>query len=150
MIIAPYTGKNKVIDIVSFTQLSRWKHPIIRGYAYSYITNKMIEQARFHPYFSMVNVQKEHEDDNSGNNFYISMEIWHAIRIAKLAECISFEGLKKAIIIDTMTNANAIMCIPDGHHRIRAMQYLGHTAFYAGISGFCKDIEQLLRIKESV
>jgi hypothetical protein len=69
----------------------------------------------------------------------------HAYRVAALVRAFrAGERMHRTISVDTFTNGQCSSCICNGHHRIRALQFMGVPAGPFGLSGLLDELEGLV------
>lgn len=123
-----------------------WEYPIWKGYQYDNITDTEIEKvlSNYQNILLKINPNLDWEDDYYLRECLdIPDELKHAARIAKLVQVILIGNKVTPITIDTFSVDNCKNCIPNGHHRIRALQYLKYDRFPASLSGYTYLIKQL-------
>ena len=130
----------KCFSLISFRLL--YKSPYFYGFAYDYISDEEIEES--FQYIQFVNIEIEWQDDYElSNNKNIPDKLKHAIRVAKLVDIIRNNKGIDAVSFDTYSKG--LSFISDGHHRIRALQYLQYEYFPASIAGTISLIQKITR-----
>ena len=75
----------------------------------------------------------------------------HAYRVAALVRELQLGGkLKSAISLDTFSNVHCCNSISDGHHRVRALQYLDMASGPFSLSGELDVLEDMVAIAGAV
>ena len=93
---------------------------------------------------SKVDIERDWQDDTLFDDSSMDFEFVHALRIAVLILSIERGNGVKPVFLDTMVGGDCCSCIFDGHHRIRALQYLGYTHFPVSCSGEVRLINQIV------
>ena len=133
------------VDMIGFEKIYNWDCLLFTGFQYDDISDKMIEEALLYNKFDKIDISKGWEDDDFLEaDTSISDDIKHAIRVAALVMHIRDGGGVNPVNLDTFTMNVCRSCISDGHHRIRALQYLGYTHFPAYCSGEVKLLKCLI------
>ncbi|CAH6993054.1 hypothetical protein VCHA53O466_140160 [Vibrio chagasii] len=127
----------------------------LTGFQYDYVTDADIEFCLQHPLLDVIDINLDWEaDDFLAESEAISEDLKHALRIARLVKDIKAgDFVMNAVEFDTYVSDRCKSCISNGHHRIRALQYLGFTGFPATMSGdedFIDDIGALYLKREPV
>lgn len=136
---------------IEFSKLTQWCDDmgIVSGFQYDAISNSDIDAAiKDTENLKMVDPLCDWEDDQwLRDQTSIPEDQKHAYRVAAMvAEILSGGCIKNAIELDTFSMQNCCSCIPNGHHRIRAMQYLGMTSGPFSLSGHLDLLEELVQI----
>lgn len=144
MNILPYNNVlNYEIDYLQISKLITWTDPFYREFCYSYIIDEEITTALGNKQLIKVNPNIDHQDDVFLLNLDVSDTDKHIFRVASLVEDIrKFGKLNNLIEMDTFATTCGFF-INDGHHRIRAAQYLGYDILPFSCSG---DLDQLERL----
>ena len=130
------------VSWISFEKIKNWTHPVRKGFQYDSISNELIVMALAHPYLNKIDISIDWEDDHAlREQKDIHEELKHPLRIAKLIEHIRNDGGINPVDLDTYSNCCS--CICNGHHRIRALQFLGYDCFPAYCSGIVSLINDL-------
>jgi hypothetical protein len=155
-----YIHPNKILKIlinnkykeavwVKFDDINNWDFIILKNFQYDFVTDSDIDFCLNHPDLNNVNPHIDWEDDHYLANIKnIKNELKHAMRIASLI--LEFNKINSSINpidIDTMAANHCFSSIPNGHHRIRALQYLGYDGFPAYLNGHCSDLDKLRSFK---
>jgi hypothetical protein len=137
---------------VKFKHIEKWDYSIWKGFQYDYISDEMITNALNYSNLDNIDLNIDWEDDYLlQNDNSISDEFKHAIRIAGLVKKIQSNGIEiiQPIIIDTFTVETCCSCIYNGHHRIKALQYLKYDRFPASLNGYNSELKKLRPTKKS-
>lgn len=133
---------------LNLTKLKEWDYPFFLGFAYDAVTDEDIEAALTDVVnLPHVDVRLDWEDDRwLEQHTGIPASQKHAYRIAALVRAFR-EGdvMQRTIALDTFTVGTCCSCVPNGHHRIRALQYLGVHSGPFGLSGLVDVLEDLVR-----
>ena len=143
------------VQWVCFHKIARWGYPYIQSFAYDWISNKYIDRMNNHPLLLKTDLSKDWQDDifdiTDPSLFppdYIQYPTirmdYHPLRVRAIIEHLINRGWIAPITLDTYSNRSCPNCISDGHHRIRALQYLGYTHFPAYCSGLINEIERII------
>ena len=116
------------------------------GFCYTqHVTDNAITKALNSDLLINIDADLEHEDDRWLRETDSIKDVdKHAFRVASVIQSIKKNGLKHPIIIDTMTYNYTICGIPDGHHRLRALEYMGYNYALFSLSGYMDEIEELV------
>lgn len=131
---------------LEFKKIALWEYPVFHGFAYDHIPDDKIKAAVDHPLLEQVNVSLDWEDDEFlVNEQRIPEEDKHAFRVAALVKSFSSgQPMQESIELDTFSIGQCASCVPNGHHRVRALQYLGLTAGPFALSGSLDELEGLV------
>lgn len=115
-------------------------------FQYDHVSDKQILEALNDvESLSKVNPDLDWEDDSFlYDTDTVKEEDKHAYRIAALIRSIQKEGVKHAIEFDTFSMDRCLSSIPNGHHRIRALQYLSIDIVPFCMNGHLDLIEPIL------
>ncbi|WP_199438674.1 hypothetical protein [Vibrio owensii] len=133
------------VEFLAFSAFSKYKFSI-PGFAYDHINNDIIEKALQSEEFENVNINCGWEQDTYLlNASHLDDEFKHALRIAKIINLI-LDGTFKftPVNFDTHYIEKCMSGISDGHHRIRALRYLGYSEIPCYLSGSEQIIDELL------
>lgn len=126
-----------------------WDFPFHRGFQYDDITDEHIAAALV-DVDNLACVLPDIEWQCDGwleRNQTIPAGRKHAYRVAALVHAFRGENvLKNGISLDTFCVSQCCSCVPDGHHRIRALQYLGFPAGPFWLGGHVEPLEDLVRL----
>jgi hypothetical protein len=148
-IVTPYFDVTGDVNLIPFEALAQWKYPFIQGFQYDDITDSLIDQALFSTIVDKVNIDIEHEDDKFLLKANYPEEYKHALRIAAIVKHLHRGGkLNKPIEIDTFWINTCCSCIGDGHHRLRALQYVKADCFVASLSGEIQELDKLIELSK--
>lgn len=116
-------------------------------FQYDYITDDQINLALSNiELLSKVNPKLDWEVDCFlYNTDECAEEMKHAYRVASIINSILAQGIEHPIEFDTFTMFKCYSCITNGHHRIRALQFLKINIMPLSISGALDIIEQILQ-----
>jgi hypothetical protein len=133
------------VNMISFKRINTWEAASLRGFQYDNVTDNMIKKALKYPKLDNIDCNIDWEDDEFlQNDDSVKDTLKHAIRVAKLIQIISAGGGVIPITIDTFCADYCCSCVSNGHHRIRALQYLGYTHFPASCSGIVSLINKII------
>jgi hypothetical protein len=137
------------LDIIPFDKITRWEFPFFSGFQYDYISNEMIEVALRSPQLTNIDINIDWEDDEyleelSDDTVELSDDMKHAYRIAALINAFKNGASVNPVSIDTFVMDKCCLCIYNGHHRIRALQYQLFDFFPAYCSG---DVDEIKKIR---
>lgn len=134
---------------LQFDRISHWEVSVLHGFQYDSITDTDIAEA-LQDRDRLMNVDCNIDWENDrwlARNEEIQDSKKHAYRVASLIEAMtSGRLLQKSINLDTYSNGSCCSCVCDGHHRIRALQYLGLQAGPFSLSGLVDALEELVAI----
>lgn len=132
-----------------FNKIKKWPGVGLIGFQYDAISDQDIALALADvDNLQHVVTSVDWEDDEwLAENTAIAPTQKHAYRVAALvAEFQSGAVLKQAIELDTFCCMRARSCVPNGHHRIRALQFLKLSAGPFDLSGNINSLEKLISI----
>jgi len=132
-------------DIVTHKQMASWKFPAWTGYQYDSISDELINEALNHPDIKHIDINIDWEDDKFLQDHNMREEMKHPMRIAKLVIHFRNSGAVYPVSIDTYARNYCKSCVSNGHHRIRALQFMGYDSFPAYCAGVVDVIEELLQ-----
>ncbi|KWU26275.1 hypothetical protein [Burkholderia cenocepacia] len=138
---------------LTFEKIRDWDFPVYSGFAYDWLSDDDIQAALADgPRLINVDPQIDWEDDRwLSACTTIPEERKHAYRVAALVRAFSAgEKMHRTINLDTFTNGRCTNCIANGHHRIRALQFLGVSVGPFGLSGLVDELERLVSIAGAV
>lgn len=72
-------------------------------------------------------------------------EMKHAYRVASVINSILSEGIENPVEFDTFSMFKCHSCITNGHHRVRALQFLKINILPLSMSGSCDIIDYVLQ-----
>jgi hypothetical protein len=131
--------------LLSFKRLEQWKYPAFPGFQYDFIPDAMITWALTWSRLDQVDLSIGWEDDIFlYNEESLSGELKHALRVARLVKHIREGGTVYPVELDTFNVNNCCSCISDGHHRIRALQYLKLPAVPISLNGHIDELNILM------
>lgn len=122
---------------------------LFNGFQYDSITDEDIKYCLNLDFLDKINIDIDWEDDYFLYNTNIVPEsLKHAVRIAKIVQCIlNGNFLMNPVSFDTFSEYNCLSCINNGHHRIRALQFLGYEGFPVTLSGELDFIDSIKKVK---
>jgi hypothetical protein len=132
---------------LNFEKLREWDFPAYVGFAYDWITDDDIRAALAdEAHLDHVDPAIDWEDDRwLAACTDIAATMKHAYRVASLVRAFrAGDRMHRTISVDTFTNGRCTGCIGNGHHRIRALQFLGVPAGPFGLSGLLDELEKLV------
>lgn len=142
---------NNKINIVSdvnylyLNKLSLWDYPIWTNFQYDEISDEDIYSALQDLNLANVDPNLDWEDDMWLLEYDIPENKKHSYRVASLVKEYRKNGKFNNIIeLDTFA-MDCGFCIPNGHHRIRAYQFLGIDAVPFGLNGDLDELEELVK-----
>lgn len=134
---------------INLAKLDEWDFPFLLGFQYDSISDESITSALL-DFDNLAQVDPEldwEDDDWLATNTDIEDEHKHAYRVAALVHQFrSGQPMNSGINLDTFSVSRCLSCIPNGHHRIRAIQYLGVPAAPFELSGSLDPLEDLVRL----
>lgn len=132
------------VNMISFKQFRNWE--MFNGFQYDWIMNKRhIEPALNYHNLHLIDPNIDWEDDVFlMEDSSIREGLKHPVRVAALIKLVLNGGGVVPISIDTFTSHICRSCIPNGHHRVRMLQYLKYTHFPAYCCGDVDLIDPLV------
>lgn len=133
---------------LDINKVGNWPSAFFNGFQYDDITDEQITIALADPALVNVDVLSEWEDDDwLRDHQTIPEDMKHAYRVAALVVTLrNGDGIRNAIQIDTFAFSRCRSGVYDGHHRIRALQYLQVNIAPFGLSGNLDELEELVGI----
>lgn len=134
---------------LQFERLKEWPFALFSGFQYDQVSDEQITTALGDArLLGFVDTSKDWEDDHWLRNCPdIPEERKHAYRIAGLVRDFrAGQLMSRAIHLDTFTAPYCGCCVCDGHHRIRALQYLGFLSGPFALSGLLLPLEDLVAL----
>lgn len=134
---------------LNFERVKQWDAAVIPLFQYDSVKDEDISTALADAqHLPHVDVHIEWEDDDwLRANTAIAPERKHAYRVAALVRAFQAgEPMMRPIFLDTFLLGQCGCGIGDGHHRIRALQYLGVPAGPFALSGYLAPLEELVRV----
>ena len=134
---------------LNLKKLEHWEFPLFQGFQYDRVDDKAIAAALADfENLSQVNPLLDWEDDQwLDENELIPDENKHAYRVAALVYQFQHgHPMQQGISLDTFLANKCCSCISNGHHRIRALQFLGVKVAPFELGGPVKPLEQLLKL----
>ena len=133
---------------LQFDKLKAWSYLTLPFFQYDAVTDAQISSALADTAnLVQVDTALDWEDD-----FWLARHTGireadkHAYRVAALvAQMRAGRVMESAICLDTFCNGQCGCCISNGHHRLRALQYLGLSAGPFALSGYLDPLEDLVR-----
>jgi hypothetical protein len=138
---------------LDFQKMQDWDYLFFTGFQYDDIPDAHIDEALADvTNLNQVNPALDWEGDSwLAGNESIPSSRKHAYRVAALVHAFrTGELLKKGISLDTFHVQKCRSCVGDGHHRVRALQYLGLTAGPFWLGGHVDALEALVEIAGTV
>jgi hypothetical protein len=138
----------KMANWLTLDKICEWEGALFPGFQYDSITDEEITNALSDDYIAKVDPNLDWENDSELYlNESIPEEFKHVYRVAALVRDFKKGNLMRySIELDTYTMYNCRSCIPNGHHRIRALQYLGLLSAPFGLCGDVDLLEELVAI----
>ncbi len=135
-------------NFLKFAAFDEWDHSLIQGFQYDSISDADIDVALLDfEKVSLINSSLDWEDDAYlMQTCDIPESQKHAYRVAAIVHSIRRHGISSAIELDTYSSGQCCSCVPNGHHRVRALQYLGIDYGPFDLSGSLDALEDLVRL----
>jgi hypothetical protein len=136
-----------------FDKIEIWDFAFIAGFQYDKITDRLIAEALAdEENVAQVDTSLDWEDDDWLRDLESVPDTRkHAYRVAALVRDFQSGAVMcDAISMDTFTVSKCASCVTNGHHRVRALQYLGVPAAPFSLSGsldVLKDLVQLANVE---
>lgn len=133
---------------LSFEQLSRWDALVLLGFQYDAVTDADIAAALSDTStIQHIDTRIDWEDDAWLDNFPgIPDDKKHGYRVAALVAELQAGGqLQQAIELDTFCIGRCCSGVANGHHRVRALQYLGFPVAPFSLGGHLDLLERLVK-----
>jgi hypothetical protein len=132
---------------LTLSKIEQWDRLFFLGFQYDEIPNEVIAEALCDPAkLAFVDCTVEWQEDR-----WLSAEKTipdskkHAYRIAAIVRALEAgDGMQKAVTLDTFSAARCRSAISDGHHRIRALQYLGLDCAPFSLGGVVSELRKLV------
>lgn len=132
---------------LNLMQLQAWDGFVLRGFQYDRVSDVAIQEAlNDRDAMTHIRAASDWQDDEwLASNKQIPEGHKHAYRIAALVHELQNGGvLKNAVELDTFMAGRCLSAIPDGHHRLRALQFLGFKEAPFSLSGRMDELEDLV------
>lgn len=139
------------INYLSIKRMRDWDAPIFRSFQYDDITDEQINSALVDlDNLGQVNPKIDWQDDMFlFKHENIDNEMTHAYRIAALVmELKDNPVFDWPIEFDTFSIEQCGFCIPNGHHRIRAAEFLGIDVVPFSLNGHLDLIDELIALAD--
>jgi hypothetical protein len=136
---------------LNFEKIQEWEYICIPGFQYNSINDEQISRALSDfENLKYVRPDIDWEDDSwLASNKTIDTTQKHAYRVATLVSTFrSGDLMQHGISLDTFSNMQCCSCVSNGHHRIRALQYLGLDCGPFWMMGLVDELQALLRLAE--
>ena len=134
---------------LDFQKIRDWDYLFFQGFQYDAISDELISAALADT-ANLTQVRPDIDwqcDSWLAANKTIPSEHKHAYRVASLVNAFrSGDLLTSGISLDTFNVRQCLSCVSDGHHRVRALQYLGITAGPFWLSGHVEPLKALIRL----
>lgn len=130
-------------------KIEQWDYLFLLGFQYDSVTDAAIEAALLDfEQLAQVDPNLDWEDDVwLSRNTNIDDSNKHAYRVAALVHAMcTGHPIENAIELDTYNVSRCLSCIGNGHHRIRAIQYLNIPAAPFSLSGHVDPLEELVTL----
>lgn len=134
---------------LAINKIENWDFSVLLGFQYDDIPDEHIEDAlNDSKLLPLVDAKKDWEDDHFlAETPQIPDARKHAYRVAAIIDSIRRgERISHAIELSTFANGNCVSCVTNGHHRIRAFQFLGLTAAPFSLDGMVDELERLVTV----
>ena len=134
---------------LNFERLKQWNALMFPLFQYDDISDDTITQAlRDVRNVAQIPIHKDWEDDIwLAQHALIPEELKHAYRVAALVQALQRgDRLKRPISLDTFVLEHCGCAVNDGHHRIRALQYLGVAAGPFALGGHLDLLEEVVML----
>ena len=134
---------------LSFAKISAWSATPLPFFQYDTIPDELIAHALSDTaVLERVDVRLDWEDDQWLRACRsVPDENKHAYRVAALVRELRVgHPLQRPIMLDTFMLGRCGCGIDNGHHRIRALQYLGVPCGPFALSGYVAPLEELVRL----
>jgi hypothetical protein len=133
---------------LTLSKISQWAENVITGFQYENLSDSDIKQALEHrAVIGRIDTSVDWEDDMYLRyTEAIPDSEKHVHRIAAIVQDILTHKLQSAIELDTFSLNKCCSGIPNGHHRIRALQYLGMDCAPFSLNGDLDALEILVRL----
>lgn len=131
---------------LNLKKLRDWDFCIFPGFQYDDVSNELIEQALADTQLlNQVNPQLDWEDDGVLMEAQMEGLLKHAYRVARIVSDIRSNGLQQTISLDTFVVSRCRACVFNGHHRLRALEFLGIPVGPFDLSGTVDVLTELVR-----
>ncbi len=122
-----------------------WPYPAWQGFQYDYIEDIQIAEALADDRIVNVNASLDWEADHWLMESDIAEDKKHSYRVAAIILALMNGGYLSKIELDTYA-LNCCSCVPNGHHRVRALEYLKCRVAPFGLQGTLDELEQLVEL----
>lgn len=132
-----------------FDKIEDWEYVVLLGFQYDDVSNEDIAAALLDTaHLAQVDTSKDWEDDRW---LHASQSIpeakKHAYRVAAIVRELQVGGaIKRSISLDTFSVAECRSCVSNGHHRVRALQYMGLEMGPFSLAGRVDALEELVGV----
>lgn len=135
------------INYLSISAMRTWQTPFLQFFAYDEITDKQIEMA-LSDLDNLILVDPDidwEDDDFLAGHAGIAEKDKHAYRVAAIVMALRESPyFQSPISFDTEANSQCGFCVTNGHHRIRAAEFLGIDVVPFSLNGYVDMIEELI------
>lgn len=134
-------------DYLSIKKLREWDWPMHKAFNYDDVTDEQIAAALAdQDNLDRVDVKKDWECDGFLNSrFGFGEQTTHIYRIAAIAKSlINNPILNMPIEFDTFCGDDYGFCVHNGHHRIRAAEFIGLDVLPFSLSGYIEILDDLI------
>lgn len=138
-----------MIHWLRFDSIEKWPDAVILGFQYDDVGDKDIKKCLGLPkVLAQQDVDHDWEDDRYLDDTKdIPVALKHAARIAAIVSAIQAGNLlSKPLTLDSYATRTCKSAIPNGHHRIRALQYLGASCAPFELGGSVESLNKLVSI----
>lgn len=137
---------------LKFKKIEDWETLTLLGFQYDSITDEQIGRAIGDlETLKDVDTSIDWEDDRwLSRCTTVPEDQKHTYRIAALVNAFtSSSPMQKSITLDTFSDGQCCSCVTNGHHRVRALQYLGMEQGPFNLNGIVDQLENLVSIAGS-
>lgn len=136
------------IEYISFKKIKSWDKYC--GFVYDYITDEQIDIAMefltdYPDIKNDIDISVNFLDDTFINKIKDTQSLIfaHSCRISMLVEIAKHQQLDPVLFDTECSVTDVYSGVTDGHHRIRALQYLKREVFPASCAGYVNTIDSL-------
>lgn len=138
---------------LTLTDVRAWDFSGLPFFQYDSITDAQIERALGDlAHLEQVDCSLDWEDDEwLAGCLAIPDEDKHAYRVAALVRQLRAGiPMREPVLLDTFLQGRCGCCIGNGHHRLRALEFLGVPAAPFGLAGDLDPLEDLVRMASAI
>lgn len=133
------------VNYLSLTKMRQWDYPIYQEFQYDEIPDSDIQAALQDPVLENIDPTKDWEDDIFLLKADIPDDKKHSFRVASLVVDYRKKGQFDPIELDSFS-MDCGFCIPNGHHRIRAYQFMKIDKVPFALNGGLDELEDLVEL----